>query len=153
LSSRFSSFFSSPRNVIRVVAVVLLIAGTYGQLMLSRDSAPVAGSKQLYDVAMTFTTPAGKSQQRAQARDGQSFNISVEDKQGKLTAAFSLAAAGADAVKLEGAFGCGDASAPAAPLTARLGAPAVVKRQVESSAPACQLEVVVTKLAEVGSAR
>jgi hypothetical protein len=153
LSSRFSSFFSSPRNVIRVVAVVLLIAGTYGQLMLSRDSAPVAGSKQLYDVAMTFTTPAGKSQQRAQARDGQSLNVSADDKLGKLTAAFSLAAAGADAVKLEGAFGCGGASAPAAPLTARFGAPAMVKRQVESSAPACQLEVVVTKLAEASSAR
>jgi hypothetical protein len=152
LSSRFSSFLSSPRNVIRVVAVVLLLAGTYGQLMQRRDSAPVAESK-LYDIAMTFTTPAGQTRQRAQVRADQTFKVSVDDKQGKLTAAFVLTAAGTDTVKLAGGFGCGGASAPYPPFTVRLGAPAVIKTPVESDAPGCQLEMVVTKLAEAGSAR
>lgn len=152
MPSPLSTFFSSPRNVIRVVAVVLLLAGTYGQLVLRRDSAPVAEST-LYDVAMTFTTPAGAARQRAQVRAGQAFNVSADDKAGKLTAAFTLTAEGTDAVKLDGAFGCGGASASHPSFTARLGAPTAIKTPVENGAAACQLELVVTKLAELGPAR
>ncbi len=146
------SFFSSPRNVIRVVAVVLLAAGTYGQFMLHREAAPVAEST-LYDVAMTFTTSAGPTLQRVQARAGQTFNVSAADQQGKLQAEFALATTGADTVKLEGGFGCSGASTPTPPFTARLGAPTAIKAQTENGAPACALEMVVTKLAETAPAK
>lgn len=152
LPSQLSTFFSKPRNVIRVVAVVLLAAGTYGQLTMRDDSAPAADST-LFDVAMTFTTPAGAARQRAQVRAGQAFNVSADDKAGKLTAAFTLTAEGADAVKMDGAFGCGGASAPHASFTARLGAPTAIKTPVENGAAACQLDLVVTKLAELAPAR
>jgi hypothetical protein len=140
-------FFSSPRNVIRVVAVVLLAAGTYGQFMLHREPAPAAEST-LYDVAMTFTTSAGATPQRVQVRSGQTINVSAADQQGKLQAAFVLTEAGADAVKLDGGFGCSGASTPTAPFTARLGAPAAIKAKADEGAPPCALEMVVTKLAE-----
>ena len=139
------SFFSSPRNVIRVVAVVLLAAGTYGQFMLNRESKPVAEGT-LYDIAMTFTTSAGPTRQRVQARTGQTFNVSVADQQGNLQAAFLLTAEGADKVKLEGKFGCRGASAPYPPFTARLGASTAIKAQAESGAPACELAMVISKL-------
>ena len=86
-------------------------------------------------------------------RAGQAFNVAADDKAGKLTAAFMLTAAGADAVKLEGGFGCGGASMPYPSVTARLGAPTAIKTPVESAAPVCQREIVVTKLAEVSSAK
>lgn len=140
------SFFSSPRNVIRVVAVVLLAAGTYGQFMLHRDTGPAAEST-LYDVAMTFTTSAGSTPQRVQGRSGQTINVSAADQQGKLQAAFVLTEAGADAVKLDGGFGCNGAITPTAPFTTRLGAPAAIKAKAEEGAPPCALEMVVTKLA------
>jgi hypothetical protein len=146
------SFFSSPRNVIRVVAVVLLAAGTYGQFMLHRDSAPVTEGT-LNDIAMTFTTSAGTTPQRAQARAGQAFNVSVADSQGRLQAAFVLATAGAESVRLEGGFGCSGATTPTAPFTARLGVPTALKTQAASGAPACALELVVTKLAQAGAAK
>lgn len=146
------SFFSSPRNVIRVVAVVLLAAGTYGQFMLHRESTPAAEGT-LYDVAMTFTTSAGPTRQRVQTRAGQTFNVSATDQQGKLQAAFMLAAAGADSVRIEGGFGCSGASTPYPPFTARLGAPAAIKAKAEEGAPPCALEMVVTKLAEAASAK
>ncbi|MDQ2989120.1 MAG: hypothetical protein M3R60_08475 [Pseudomonadota bacterium] len=142
------SFFSSPRNVIRVVAVVLLAAGTYGQFMLHRVATPVAEST-LYDVAMTFTTPAGSTAQRVQVRSGQTIDVSAADQQGKLQATFAITAAGADAAKLEGGFGCNGATTPTPPFTARLGAPAAIKAKAEEGAPPCALEMVVTKLAEV----
>lgn len=138
--------------MIRVVAVVLLAAGTYGQFMLKREPAPVAEST-LYDVAMTFSTSAGPTPQRVQARAGQTFNVSVADAQGKLLAAFTLTAAGADTVKLEGGFGCSGASTPTPPFTARLGAPATIKAKAEEGAPPCALEMVVTKLAEASPAK
>lgn len=147
MSSPPKSFFSSPRNVIRVVAVGLLVAGTYGQFMLHRESAPVAEST-LYDIAMTFATSAGPTRQRVQARAGQAFNVSVADQQGQLQASFVLAAAGADTVRLEGGFGCRGASTPYPTFTARLGAPAAIKAPTEGGAPACELKMVVTKLAE-----
>lgn len=152
MSSPPKSFFSSPRNVIRVVAVILLLAGTYGQFMLHRDSAPVAEST-LYDIAMTFTTSAGPTPQRAQARAGQAFNVSVADRQGKLQAAFVVTAAGAESVRLEGGFGCSGASTPYPPFTARLGTPAAIRIPAQSGAPPCALEMVVTKLAQPSAAK
>jgi hypothetical protein len=137
-------FFSSPRNVIRVVAVVLLAAGTYGQFMLKREPARVAEST-LYDVAMTFTTSAGSTPQRVQVRSGQTINVSA----GTLQAAFVLTAADADTVKLEGGFGCDGARTATAPFIARLGAPTAIKAKAEEGAPPCALEMVVTKLEEV----
>jgi hypothetical protein len=152
LPSPLSSLFSSPRNVIRVVAVVLLAAGTYGQLMMRGDSTPVAESN-LYDVAMTFTTPAGQARPRVQVRAGQTVNVAIDDKLGKLTAAFVLTAAGKDAVTLDGGFGCGGASAKLPPVTARLGEPTAIKPPAETGAPGCELAMVVTKLAEASPAR
>lgn len=102
---------------------------------------------------MTFTTSAGPTRQRVQARAGQTFDASVADQQGKLQAAFVLAAADADAVRLEGGFGCRGVSAPYSPFTARLGAPAAIKIPAASGAPPCALEMVVTKLAESASAK
>lgn len=152
MPSPLSTFFSKPRNVIRVVAVVLLAAGTYGQLTMRGDSPPVAESN-LYDVAMTFTTPAGQASRRVQVRAGQTVNVATDDKLGKLTAAFVLTAAGKDAVTLDGGFGCGSASAKLPPVTARLGEPTAIKPSADTAAPGCGLVMVVTKLAEVSSAR
>jgi hypothetical protein len=147
--SKLRTFFSSPRNVIRVLAVALLCAGTFGQLMLRREAAPVADSKR-YDVAMTFTTPAGETRQRVQVGDNQTFSVATDDQQGKLTASFLLTAAGPETVRLDGSYGCGGASAKQPPLTARLGAPTAIKPPTEGGAPACELVVVVTKLAPAG---
>ena len=152
MPSQLSTFFSKPRNVIRVVAVVLLAAGTYGQLMMRGDSPPVVESN-LYDVAMTFTTPAGQARPRVQVRAGQTVSVAADDKLGKLTAAFVLTAAGKDAVTLDGGFGCGGANTKLPPVTARLGEPTAMKPPAESAAPGCDLAMVVTKLAEVSPAR
>lgn len=152
MPSQLSTFFSKPRNVIRVVAVVLLAAGTYGQLMLRGDSQPVAESN-LYDVAMTFTTPAGQAFPRVQVRAGQTVSVAIDDKRGKLSAAFVLTPAGKDAVTLVGGFGCGGASAKLPAVTARLGEPTAMTPPADSAAPGCALVMVVTKLAELGSAR
>lgn len=152
MPSQLSAFFSKPRNVIRVVAVLLLAAGTYGQLMLRHDSAPAADST-LYDVAMTFTTVAGQATPRVQVRAGQTVNVALDDTVGKLTAAFVLTAAGKDAVTLDGGFGCGGASAKLPPLTARLGEPAVITQPAGSAAAGCGLMLVVTRLAEVSQSR
>ena len=141
------SFFSSPRNVIRVVAVILLLAGTYGQLMLHRESAPVADST-LYDVAMTFTTPAGSARQRAQVRAGQMFNVAADDQQENCWRhSCSLPKARTRSSWKAGS----DAAAPARRLRhlPRASAPRPRSRpQAESGAAPCALEMVVTKLAE-----
>lgn len=152
MPSQLSTFFSKPRNVIRVVAVVLLAAGTYGQLMLRHEGAPVAESN-LYDVAMTFTTPAGQAMPRVQVRAGQTVNVALDDKAGKLSAAFVLTAAGKDAVVLDGGFGCGGANVKLAPLTARLGEPTAIGQPAATAAPGCALTLIVTKLPEVSQAR
>jgi hypothetical protein len=146
--SQLRTFFSSPRNVIRVAAVALLCAGTYGQLMLHREAAPVPDSKR-YDVALTFTTPAGETRQQVQVGDAQTFSVATDGGQGKLTASFLLTAAGPETVRLDGGFGCDGASVKQPPMTARFGAPTAIRPPTQG-APACELVVVVTKLAPAG---
>ena len=141
--SQLKTFFSKPRNVIRVAAVVLLLAGTYGQLMLRREAAPVAASPR-YDVALTFTTLAGETRQQVQVGEAQTFSVATDGQQ-KLTASFLLTAAGPETVTLDGGFGCNGESVKQPPMTARLGAPTAIRPPIQG-APACELVVVVTKL-------
>jgi hypothetical protein len=147
LSSPWSSFFSSPRNAFRVLALGLLIAGTYGHIENERARAPAAAGT-LYDVAMTFTTASGQAQPRVQVRADQSFKVALEHELGTLSAAFALTAAGADAVRLDGTFGCGAASGSPPTVTARLGEPITLEALAHAGTPVCELVFVVTRLAD-----
>jgi hypothetical protein len=144
--SQLQTFFSKPRNLIRLFAVALLCAGTYGQWKLQHEAATVTDSKR-YDVALTFTTPAGETTQRVQVGDDQTFTAARDNGPQKLTASFRLNAAGPETVRLDGGFGCDGANAKQPPFTARLGQPTAIKPPIEGGGPACELVVVVTKLA------
>jgi hypothetical protein len=147
--SQLKIFFSKRRNVIRLFAVALLAVGTYGQFMLKREAAPVADSK-LYGVTLTFTTPAGDTRLQVQASDGSIFSTAKADGKEKLTASFQLTAAGPETVRLDGGFGCDGANAKQPPMTARLGQPTPIKPPTQGGGPACELVVLVTKLAPAG---
>jgi hypothetical protein len=137
---------------LRVLAFGLLVAGTYGHLMNQRARAPAAEST-LYDVAMTFTTAAGQARPRVQVRADQAFKVALEHELGTLSAAFALTAAGTDAVKLVGTFGCGPVSGSPPPVTARLGEPTSLEALLHAGAPVCELVFVVTRLADAISHR
>jgi hypothetical protein len=153
LSSQWSSSFFSLRNAFRVLALGLLVAGTYGHLENQRARAPAAQST-LYDVAMTFTTATGQAARpRVQVRADQAFKVALEHELGTLSAAFALTAAGADAVILNGSFGCGPASGSPPPVTARLGEPTTLEALMHAGTPVCELVFVVTRLADAISHR
>jgi hypothetical protein len=147
--SQLKIFFSKRRNVIRLFAVALLAVGTYAQYMLKREAAPVVDSK-LYGVTLTFTTPAGDSRLQVQAGEGSIFSTSKADGKEQLTASFQLTAAGPETVRLDGGFGCDGAKAKQPPFTARLGQPTAVRPPIGGSGPACELVVLVTKVAAAG---
>jgi hypothetical protein len=136
LYEQLAGFFSKPRNAIRVFAIALLAAGTYGTLTRKTD-APAA---KTYDVAMTFTTPAGKSTASAQVLAGKQFKVQVDGDGGKAMAAFLLTTEGADSVKLDGNVECANAPAAHPMLVARLGEAATVQ-----AAPGCELSVLVAE--------
>jgi hypothetical protein len=136
LKQQLATFFSSPRNVIRVAAVALLAVGTYGSLTRQADT-PAA---KTYEVALTFTAQAGKSTARTQVLAGKQFKAQVDDNGNRSMASFLLTAAGADSVKLDGTVECGNAPAVHPVLVARLGQPATL-----NAAPGCELSVLVAE--------
>jgi hypothetical protein len=140
LKQQLAAYFSSPRNAIRVFAVVLLAAGTYGSLMRQPDNA-AAGKTD--DVATTFATPIGQSTPRVKVAAGTSFALETEDKGVKSMASFVLTAEGADSVKLDGTVQCGAMPAAHQVVVARLGQQARV-----SAAPGCELNVLVAEAAK-----
>ena len=136
MKQQLAAFFSSPRNAIRVFAVALLAAGTYGTLTRQAD----APAGKTYDVAITFTTPAGKSTPRAQVLAGKQFKVAVDGNGSKSMASFLLTTEGADSVKLDGTVECGSMPAAHPVLVARLGQAATV-----AAAPGCELSVLVAE--------
>jgi hypothetical protein len=136
LKQQLAAFFSSPRNAIRVFAIALLAAGTYGTLTRQAD----APAGKTYDVAVTFTKPAGKSTPQTQVPAGKQFKVEVDDNGSKSMATFLLTAEGADSVKLDGTVECANAPSVHPVLVARLGQQATVQ-----AAPGCELSVLVAE--------
>jgi hypothetical protein len=136
LRQQLRAFFSSPRNVIRVLAVALLAAGTYGYLTRQAGT----GAARTYEVALTFGARAGQSTVHAQLPAGKRFKAQVDDSGSLSTASFLLTAEGADSVKLDGTVECGNTPAVHPVLVARLGQAATVR-----AAPGCELSVIVAE--------
>lgn len=136
MKQQLAAFFSSPRNAVRVFALVLLAAGTYGSLT-RKDDAPAA---RTYDVAITFTKPGGKSTPVAQVQAGKQVKVEIDDNGSKSTASFLLTSEGADSVKLDGTVACANTPAVHPVLVARLGQEAPVL-----AAPGCELSVLVAE--------
>jgi hypothetical protein len=142
LYEQLAGFFSKPRNAIRVFALALLAAGTYGTLTRQAD----APAGKTYDVAITFTTPAGESTSRAQVVAGKQFKAQVDANGSRSSASFLLTTEGADSVKLDGTVECASMP-PAHPvLVARLGQAATV-----AAAPGCALSVVAAEAAQAAA--
>jgi hypothetical protein len=139
LKQQLAAFFSSPRNAIRVLALALLAAGTYGSLTRKDDAA----AAKTYDVAITFTKPGGKSTPAAPVQAGNQIKAEVDDNGSKSTASFLLTADGADSVKLDGTVACAGAPPVHPVLIARLGQQATVQ-----AAPGCELSVLVAEAAK-----
>lgn len=109
-------------------------------LIKQPESAPAG---KTYDVAMTFTTPIGKSTPRVKVAAGTTFDLQMEDNGRKSTASIVLTAEGADSVKLDGTVECGNIPAAHPVVVARLGQAATV-----NAAPGCDLNVLVTEAAK-----
>jgi hypothetical protein len=142
LAQQASSFFSQPRNLLRIFALALLCAGTYASLTAHAEKAKAAGAKS-YDVAMTFTTPTTLSSPRVKVRAAEPFKVVIDDKGSTLMASFVLTADGANSVKLAGTVKCGKSEAFPV-LIARLGEAATVRLQ-DAGAPGCDLSMLVAE--------
>jgi hypothetical protein len=136
LYEQLAGFFSKPRNAIRVFAIALLAAGTYGTLTRKDDTAPA----KTYDVAMTFTTPSGTSTPRAQVAAGKTFKVQLDSNGSKAMASLMLTAESADSVKLDGTVECANMPAVHPVVIARLG-----QAETVSATPGCQLSVMVAE--------
>jgi hypothetical protein len=137
LYEQLAGFFSKPRNAIRVFAIALLAAGTYGTLTRKDDTAAAA---KTYDVAMTFTTSSGTSTPRAQVAAGKTFKVQLDDNGSKAMASLMLTAESADSVKLDGTVECANMPAVHPVLIARLG-----QTETVSATAGCQLSVLVAE--------
>jgi hypothetical protein len=140
-----SSFFSSPRNLLRVFALVLLVVGTYGSMsaQVAIDKSKVATAVKTYDVAMTFTTPTTQSSPRVKVRSAEPFKVVVDDKGSTLMASLVLTVDGADSVKLAGTVKCGTSEAYPA-LVTRLGEAATVSLR-DAGEPGCEVSMLVAE--------
>lgn len=136
MNQRLAKFFSSPRNALRVAAVGLLLAGTYGTLIRQRE----APADKTYDVSVTFVKPGGKSNPSGQVAAGKQIKVEVDDNGSKSTASFVLTPEGADRVKLDGSVECANSPAVRPALVARLGQETTVH-----AGPGCELSVLVVE--------
>jgi hypothetical protein len=93
-------------------------------LLLSTTS--FAATPKTYTVELSLTTAAGLTTPRVQVRDGDSFKIATGEADAKVSVSFTVSAAGAGAVKLDGAVRCADGAAVTRTLAARLGEAATV---------------------------
>jgi bla regulator protein BlaR1 len=136
------------RRAGRILVATLACAGAYSALAARAGTAAVADAKT-YLVAMTLTTPAGKSSPRLKVRASENFKVVTSDDSGaRFTASLALTAVGSDSVKLQGTVECGKPGA--APLAARpelavitrLGEAATVK--LEDAGGNCELALVIS---------